>query len=342
MRILFITWGKYSPSSRYRVEKYLPYLEKKGIEPTLFPTPKNPFRIFRMIRRLLRNDVVFIQKNLFHWWELSIISLLNSKIIFDFDDILIPERPDSECKSRIDILKFKLHVRIKTGKFRNTLRKAKHLIVGNKYLKEYSLRFLKSQKHITIIPTPIDTRQYTLKRYEKSEKVIIGWVGLPGNLRYLELLRDVFKLLSAKYKNIAVKIVCSRFLKFSGVNVIEKQWRLEDEVSDLHTFDIGVMPLFEDPWSEAKCSFKALQYMAVGVPAVVSPVGMNKEIIKDGEGGFLADSKDVWVHKLSRLIEDEQLRQEIGTRGRKVIEERYSIDLNIKRLIKVFDEVSSG
>ena len=109
-------------------------------------------------------------------------------------------------------------------------------------------------------------------------------------------------------------------------------WKYATEVEDLQNIDIGTMPLNEDVWSRGKCGLKALQYMAAGIPAVCSPVGMNSEIIQDGRNGFLASGEEDWFNKLSLLIEDRGLRQKIGEAGRQTVEEKYSLKINAPKL----------
>jgi len=126
------------------------------------------------------------------------------------------------------------------------------------------------------------------------------------------------------------------------VNVENKEWRLENEYEDYKSLDIGVYPLPNDEWAKGKAGFKAIYYMAAGVPCVASPVGMNKEIIQDGVNGFLANSEEEWLEKISLLIENPELRKKIGLAGRKTVEERYSVKVNAPRFLKVLQFVYHG
>jgi glycosyltransferase involved in cell wall biosynthesis len=99
------------------------------------------------------------------------------------------------------------------------------------------------------------------------------------------------------------------------------------------------MPLPDNDWARGKCGFKGLQYMALCIPAVLSPIGVNKEIIEDGRNGILAENEDEWVNKLSRLIEDPELRKQIGTSGRQTVAERYSYDAWKDRYLKLFTDI---
>ncbi len=113
------------------------------------------------------------------------------------------------------------------------------------------------------------------------------------------------------------------------------KWDKTSEISDLQKIDIGIMPLYDNEWEKGKCGFKGLQYMALEIPAVMSPVGVNTEIIKDGENGFLAKDEQEWFDKLSLLIENSQLREKLGKAGRQTVIEKYSVDANKQKYLDV-------
>jgi glycosyltransferase involved in cell wall biosynthesis len=116
-------------------------------------------------------------------------------------------------------------------------------------------------------------------------------------------------------------------------------WRADTELEDLSTIDIGVMPLPDDRWSKGKCGLKALQFMALGIPTVCSPVGVNTDIIQDDENGFIAGTEDEWVEKLSRLLRVAELRQRLGQAGRATVEEKYSAITQTPRVYEIFESV---
>lgn len=122
--------------------------------------------------------------------------------------------------------------------------------------------------------------------------------------------------------------------------VIKKQWSAEEEVADLKSFDIGIMPLMDDLWSRGKCGLKILQYYSVGVPAVCTPVGINRDIVEDGVNGFWAENGDQWENRLLRLVKEEGLRKEMGLRGREIVEREYSLEVNAPRLFEILKRVS--
>ncbi len=140
-------------------------------------------------------------------------------------------------------------------------------------------------------------------------RIVIGWMGSSSTLKYLKgltpVLEDIFKV----FPGTQLKIVCDDFFDLPSMPVMKKRWSLEDEVEDLKSFDIGVMPLAQDLWSQGKCGLKILQYHSVGLPVVCSPVGVNKDIVKDRENGFWAKNQEEWKYGLRELIQDEVLRK---------------------------------
>jgi glycosyltransferase involved in cell wall biosynthesis len=206
------------------------------------------------------------------------------------------------------------------------------VIAGNDYLKEKAMKY---NERITVVPTPIDTGRYSKKLYGKKARVTLGWIGSHGTLFYLEKMKPVLDSLGKRFDHIELKIVCDHFFDCSNLPVIKKLWNYDEEIADLKSFDIGLMPLTDDPWSRGKCGFKLLQYLAVGVPVVCSPVGVNKQIVKDGKNGYLAKTESDWMEKLSLLIgSDEGLREDMGMNGRKVVDTEYSLEVNSPKLLE--------
>jgi glycosyltransferase involved in cell wall biosynthesis len=116
-------------------------------------------------------------------------------------------------------------------------------------------------------------------------------------------------------------------------------WNSEDEVRDLQSLDIGLMPLMDDPWSWGKCGLKIVQYQGVGVPVVCTPVGINRDLVEDGENGFWARTPEEWIQKLSLLIENRELRERMGVSGRQKVGEGYSLQSCAPRIYRVLRDV---
>jgi glycosyltransferase involved in cell wall biosynthesis len=143
----------------------------------------------------------------------------------------------------------------------------------------------------------------------------------------------------AQRHSIILRIVgAGRVGSFPGVNVDNRSWTLHSELSDLQSFDIGLYPISDDVWSKGKSGFKAVQYMAVGIPTACSPVGAPLDIVEDGVNGFFASNDVEWENRLCQLIEDAALRQCLGAHGRKRVEEWYCLAHQAPRLQKTLLE----
>jgi glycosyltransferase involved in cell wall biosynthesis len=138
---------------------------------------------------------------------------------------------------------------------------------------------------------------------------------------------------------VSIKMIGDRRYRHERLGIQGVSWIKEDELKELSGIDIGIMPLPDDEWSRGKCGLKGLQYMALEIPAVMSPVGVNTEIISDGTNGFLARTEDEWVNKISALVESATLRSKIGKAGRATVEERYSVKSQAQNYLRYFDEV---
>jgi len=346
MEILYLSkTSEIGPSSRYRIYQYIPYFKKYGINCKIRPLFKETYfkiininntliriilkaiySIYRLfvrlyeIRDVKKFDLVIIEHQIFPYLPPFLEYLIkkqNKNIVIEFDDAIY--------------LTF-LH-REKIGKI---LKLSKGVIVGNDFLKNYVVKF---NPNVQVIPTTIDMERYNPKIDDSRDKAIIGWIGLAYNLNFLKSLENVFRKLSKKYK-ISLKVISGRPLEIGGVEVIFKKWSYDSEVEDLQSIDIGIMPLSENEWSWGKCGLKLLQYMAIGLPSVSSPIGVNNEIVNDGINGFLAKNDEEWFEKLSALIEDKNLRKEMGLNGRKTVEEKYSLTLWAPRLAEIYRNFS--
>ena len=150
----------------------------------------------------------------------------------------------------------------------------------------------------------------------------MGWSGSPTTIAHLRLLEPVLRALQRE-RGIRIRVIGDASYRLDGAEIESLDWRAATEVADLSTIDIGVMPMPDDDWSRGKCGLKALQYMALGIPAVLSPVGVNREIAAGG-AAILASTEDEWLAALRGLIDDEGLRTRVGKAGRARVEERYA------------------
>lgn len=341
MKILFLAIGnKLVASSRVRVYSYLPLLRKEGFK--VFAMHYTPSWQCKKILAAKRQgvavkltakiysaavllvlfvlapffDIVFIQKVAMSKVTISALRLLNKGIVFDFDDAVFFYQDISHL-----------------------LKKARCVIVSNKYLAEFSRRY---NKQTYELPSPVETTGSFI--HKDNNHIIIGWVGSQKTSRYLRPLVPIFKALKDRFKNLTIELMgFEEDMTFQPqLDVKTARWSIDGSRRHFEKVHIGVMPLTDDEYSKGKAGYKLLQYMSFGIPCVASPVGVNREIIKNGVNGFLAATEEDWQDKLSLLIEDNVLRQRMGEEGRRLVKRIYSYKAVVPRLIEVLGEVNAG
>jgi len=327
MKVLFLIQGQSVAASRYRVLQYLPYLNSRGVEATVSRYPKGLKENLRFFKSLSQYDLIFLQRKRFNQPRLGWMRKRAKRIVYDFDDAVMYRNskavhPFSQTRKR---------------RFIQMIRASDFVIAGNEFLKG---EVFPVNPNVEVIPTAIDADRYPLKEYgPRKERVTIGWIGDHGSIHYLEKMKPIFEEVGKRYPNAELKIVCDTFFDCRNLPVIKKKWSSEEEVKDLQGFDIGVMPLMDDPWSWGKCGLKIIQYQGVGVPVVCTPVGINKDLVEDGMNGLWAATPEEWEEKISLLIEDPVLRERMGREGRRRVMERFSIQSCGPRLFSIFDRL---
>jgi glycosyltransferase involved in cell wall biosynthesis len=249
-------------------------------------------------------------------------------VVFDFDDaIFVSYR--SPSNGYLSYLKF-------ANKTKTICRLSSHVMVGNPYLADYAKQV---NQNVTVIPTTIDTEKYQLLDSSRnSQTPVIGWTGSFSTAQHLDTLRETLQKL-ATTESFRLRVIGATDYAIEGVAVDTIRWTSEREVQDLEGIDIGIMPLPDDNWTKGKCGLKALQFMALGIPTVLSPIGVNKDIIQDNENGFQAANESEWIEKLTRLLRSKELRERLGRAGRKTVEERYSAQTQAPRVYEIFKSV---
>jgi len=328
-----LTAGWDIASSRFRVRQYIPHLEQQGIivrehvpwfgESCGLPSP---FKIAARIPALFttrRADVIWISRELVQGYE-TFERLLKRPRIMDVDDAIWRRWP--------------------LGRWRmpHIARGMDAVIAGNAYLAEWFGQFC---RQVHIIPTGIDLERYPLRHESQGEleRFVIGWTGQACNFKYLEIIEAPLRRFLADHPDSEILIMAQRpwqseHLPKEKVKFV--RWDRDTETSALHHMSVGIMPLTDDDWTRGKCSFKMLQYMAVGLPVVVSPVGMNREVLRKGTVGLTAASEPQWYEALDALYRDWNLRNQMGRAGRKVVEQHYNTKTLAQELARIFHQAA--
>ena len=351
MKILYLTkYSKNGASSRLRSYQYFSLLHKEEIAVTVKPffdenylhqiyskkkvskttLSKFYFRRFITLFSVYKYDTLVIEKELFPYffsWLEKILFFLNIKYIVDYDDAIF---------HNYDLSNNKLISLFLKNKIANVMKFSACVVAGNDYLAEKAEQ--SGAIKVVVFPTVIDTDKYKLKETSTvKNKIIIGWIGSPSTFKYIKKIAPTLSKLNEVHPFELHIIGSSENLDFNGT-VEHKKWSENDEADFILNLDIGIMPLENTPWELGKCSYKLIQYMGCGLPVVASFVGMNKVVVDHGINGFLVKSDIDWIQKLSVLIKDGSLRKQFGEAGRKKIEQEFSLQHNIQKLVPLLKD----
>src|SRR6185436_17408477 len=321
MRVAALTSGHNVPSARFRVRQHiLPLREKKIFVKEFAPLDDKysppPQDFFTQMREKEKDPYL-------EWKKIKKRRRLPSVIFSYFFDvawlerILIPEMLSYELKIKKPFV-FDLDDAIWLGEGKGftseIVKKSSMVFAGNQYLADWCSQY---SNNIHIIPTAVNVPQgqYSTGRSNEKEKLIIGWIGTSSNLQYLKLISAELKIIMNRNKNVSVLICSDKSPDFSDLDFQYLQWSVENEILFLDSIDIGLMPLEDSEWIKGKCSYKMLQYLGNGIPAVVSGAGMNVQVSKELGIDVCAGSGDEWIEKIEQYLYDSSHYNNVSRRG---------------------------
>lgn len=335
MKALFLALDPPSvASTRYRICQYLPYFERSGVRcelrtysefsPSPYGGPSDLLgKALRFARaasafsELLRgdHDIVFISRVLLPFTQAPLFAALrrcDAPVVYDLDDSVFSSQPFS---------------------IRAIMRLGSAVVAGNRYLTDHALRYNRRALHI---PTSVDCSVFRPLAKPREGRLKIGWLGSPSATPYIASIVPAIKMVASRY-DVSVRVMgASPGFSVPGVDIEVEPWSLEGELPFLNSLDIGLYPLANDRWCLGKCAFKAVQYMATGIPFVASPVGANKEVAAEGQECLFAVTQDDWVRQISRLLDSPTLRRDLGVNGRRTGESRFSVQANLPTYLSLF------
>lgn len=351
LRVLLLTrYGALGASSRLRAYQYLPYLRSLGLQVSTFPFFPDSYqedlytgrsrrwgkvaaayllRLWRLLRAPAF-DLVWIEYELLPWLPAfgeRLLAGLQIPYVVDYDDAIYH--------------RYELHpsavVRLLLGKKIDVvMSRAAVVIVGNDYLAKRARSA--GAKRVECLPTVVDIDRYPVAAPTNGTVLIVGWIGSPGTVKYLSLVRPVLADL-VRAGNARLVVVGPRELPFGGVPAEVRPWSETTEVADILRFDVGIMPLPDEPWERGKCGYKLIQYMACGRPVIASPVGANRQIVEEGVNGFLARTDDEWRAAFHSLAAAPELRRRLGLAGRQKVEAQFTTRVTAPRLAAILSSV---
>jgi glycosyltransferase involved in cell wall biosynthesis len=351
--LFYLLDGDTNASTWHRALQFFPLLRQHGLEPHASrPVPQgfyerliegrrpgarqklafyNLFFACRLVDvlRAGRYAVVVIQRDLFPFGPPVLERLLrcvNPRIVFDTDDAVYL-RPSFTPDTLFQRFR-------QFNKAAEVVRHARWVSVATAPIAAWARQH---NPRVAVVPMALDLTRYDAIRLKygcggqgsllSTQRLVLGWTGTTGSVRYLESLAPVLQQIAERFP-IQVRVVTGAHhrLRLPGVPLDARPWRAETALDDLAGFDVGLVPLDDTPFERAKFPFKLLQYLALGVPAVCSPVGAVTEVVHHGENGLLADSPNEWRVQLGRIIADGALRHRLTRAGHETVAQRYTIN----------------
>lgn len=325
------TGGRSVPSARFRVRQYGPALAGLGVHLREFVAPVGKYPPARRwlrpawgaaalatnvprVARSWRSDVTLLQRELLSTL-VTLEPFTRSPRILDVDDAIFLHRGGQTARRLAEL--------------------CDAVVCGNTFLAQW---FGEWNRAVHIVPTAVDTDAYIpLARSPSDGEVILGWIGTSGNLRYLRGIEGALAAVMGAFPRARLRVVSDARPFLPGLpadRVDFVRWTQGGEISDIQRMDVGIMPLEDSLWTRGKCSFKMLQYMACGLPVVVSPVGMNAEVLALGHCGLGPASEAAWIEALAYLIGSGSERAALGAEGRRIAESTFSIHVVAPRLAR--------
>lgn len=331
MKLLALTEGADHVCYRYRIAAFEPALAAQGWSLEVVPLSKRSWSRFAELRRAAEADVVVLQRKLLPLWQLRILRKAAKALVYDFDDAIFHR--DSYHPKGVRSWQRQAH-------FWATIYAADAVTAGNDYLASQAAAYV-SAESVHYFPTCIEYQRYRPARHWRTgAEAKLVWIGQRTTLPGLQLAEAGLAAAAAALPGLELRVVSDVFPRLAGVRVAERRWSAATETDELADADIGISWLPDDAWSRGKCGLKVLQFMAAGLPVVANPVGVQRQMVVDGETGFLASTPQEWSQAISRLAADPALRSRFGAAGRRLAIERYGVDAWSHKFVELIDRLA--
>lgn len=323
-RILFISKGDDSASTRYRALQFFPLLQAAGYEPSHVTAAGSPARYFHALRLAKAADIVVVLRKTFPGPLLWLLRRLSRTLIFDFDDAIFCNTDGTPSPTRM-------------RRFGAMAAACDHLFAGNRFLADTAARY---NRAVTIVPTCIDTARYAGDYPRPQDSFDLVWIGSRSTRKYLVEALPALRLAAARVPRLRLKIIADFDLPDAGLTTLAIPWSAQTEALELGSAHLGIAPMRDDDWSRGKCALKVLQYMAASLPVISSNAGANAEVIVPGETGYLVGDDASWAERIAQLAADAALRERMGSEGRRRASADYSMEPVFSRVAAVLGALS--
>lgn len=321
MHLLIITNNPDRASFRQRIGVYLEQLTKNDIQYEVSVLPKSIVARAKLFKRSWEFDCVFLHKKLLNVIDAYLLGKFARKITYNYDDAIMFSHKNPE---RINRNRLRL--------FRRTVRLADMVLIGSEYLAEQARPY---NDNINVLSLGLCVSDYYFDDIARDDNNIrLVWIGSEATLYYLEYLKPVLEKIGQKYSNVVLRIIGDTFFDLDNMPVEKLKWEKDKCGLYLSGSDIGLAPLPDNNFTQGKCSFKVLEYSSAKLPVVASPVGTNGEHVVDGKSGFLVRTEQQWIDRISELIEDAELRNQMGQKG-KAHAQNHDVSVIGEKLVKL-------
>ncbi|HEY8185276.1 MAG TPA: glycosyltransferase [Pyrinomonadaceae bacterium] len=331
IKVTALTSGSHNPSSRFRVRQFIGPLSNFGIQVTEHYPLVNKYHTKRVLPLALvarLPGVLASRSSRVTWLERELVpgrrtleGLAGTRRLLDVDDAIWLNAPNSS----------------------ESLARVCHgVIAGNEFIADYYRKF---DVRVWTIPTSLDTARWRPGPPRPGNDWIIGWTGTSSNLGYLYRIEEAVAEFLSQNKQTQLLVVCDRrpvLKKLPSESWRFVRWSAEKEIRLVQEMDVGLMPLPDTEWARGKCALKMIMYLAVGIPAIVSPVGVSKSLLGQSDVGLAARNPNEWFDALRRLFDDRRAAARLGAAGRKLVEEQFSITVNAPKLAAAIREIAAS
>lgn len=322
-RLLFISKGSHSASTRYRALDFFSALQAAGWECEHDTTGGGPWQRWQLLRKARRADVVVVLRKTFPAWYTRLLRRAAKRLVYDFDDAVFA-RSSGEASPK------------RARQFARLLACADQAWAGNDYLAEQARRH---NDRVTVVPTAIAMSRYALSVAKPAEHIDLVWIGSSSTRRYLEAALPVLDNASAHLPQLRLKIIADFDLPTARIPTLPVRWSADTEVQELASAHIGIAPMIDNTWTRGKCALKVLQYMAAGLPVISSAAGANREVVFNGVTGLLCHDERDWLAAIMQLANDPALRDSMGKAGKQRCAEHYSQEAVFQRIMDSLREL---
>lgn len=331
IKVTALTSGLHVPSSRFRVRQFIVPLNNFGIQVTEHYPLLNKYHTRRLLPLALMArlpGVLASRSTEVTWLERELVpgrhtleGLAGRWRLLDVDDAIWLNDPN--CSEKL-------------------IRTCHGVVAGNEFIAEHYRKF---EMRVWTIPTSVDTTRWRPSFLGARDHWTIGWSGSSSNLGYLYRIEDALADFLSEHKETRLLVVCDRpplLKKLPSKSWRFVRWSAENEISLTQEMDVGLMPLPDTEWARGKCALKMIMYLAVGIPTIVSPVGVGKTLLDQHDVGLSANTPNEWFDALQRLFSDSAASARLGAAGRKLVEQQFSVTANAPKLAAVIREIATS